>query len=81
MAVRLHTHTHTRSHNKLNLFQHYAMLLFQLNVFTLSQLNVLKLIELIHYGWAQLNLILSVILKRLPDTFQVFKFIIFIHPI
>jgi len=41
------------------------MLLFQLNVLTSSQLNVLRLIQLIYYGGAQLNLILSVNLKQL----------------
>jgi len=55
--------------------------IMQFNVLTLGQLNVLRLIKLIYYGWAQLHLILSVNLKRLPDLIQVFKFIIFIHPI
>jgi len=45
----------------------------------LGQLNVLRLIHLIYYGWAQLNLILSVNLKSLSDLIEVFKFIIFIH--
>jgi len=62
------------------LFQHYAILLFQFNVLTLGQLNVLRLIQLIYYGWAQLNLILSVNLKRLPDMIQVIKFSMLIHP-
>jgi len=30
-------------------------MLFQFNVLTLGQLNSLRLIQLIYYGWAQLN--------------------------
>jgi len=50
-------------------------MLFQFNVLTLGQLYSMRLIQLIYYGWAQPNLIVSVNLKRLPDMTEVFKLI------
>jgi len=44
---------------KLALFQHYAIMSFQFNVLVLGQLNLLRLIQLIYFGWAKLNLIVS----------------------
>jgi len=49
---------HKKIMERISTFQ-YEILLLQFNVLALGQLNLLRLIQLIYYGWAQLNLIVS----------------------